>query len=400
MNPVVAMSTLSRAKTSLLLLLAIALVSGSVWMLGFSGRSGALVSVLGGGGGYLLLLAEWRREERRRALEAWQRDAHRELIEGLQATRSEKEAHQLVKRHVERVVAESTVTVLTRNNSENRLQATTALEEGSPLAEALEESEPSACLAVRLGKPHAREIGGEALLRCSLCDVLADASTCVPSIVGGEVIGSVLVERKDGLNEIEAERVVESVTQAAPALANLRNLALAEARAATDALTGLPNSRALRDTLKRMIAHAGRTLAPFSIILLDLDHFKRINDAHGHDRGDDALAAVGDVLSTAVRASDYAGRYGGEEFLVLLPDTDREGALVVAEKIRQAIARIRLHGLDRPLSASLGVASLPSDGVDGDALLRLADRALYAAKAAGRNRVQAAGLTVAPAPSA
>jgi diguanylate cyclase (GGDEF)-like protein len=394
---ILSMSTLSRAKTSLLLLLVIASVSGSVWMLGFSGRAGAIVSVLGGGSGYLLLLAEWRREERRRAFEACRREVQRELIESLQATRSEAEAHGLVKRHLERVVARSYVTVLTRNNGENRLQATTKLDPESPLARALEEAEPSTCLAVRLGKPHARGFGDDPLLDCSLCGALPAASTCVPSVVGGEVIGSVLVQREGALDGVEDERVLESVTQAAPVLANLRNLALAETRAATDALTGLPNSRALRDTLKRMIAHASRTLTPFSIILLDLDHFKRINDSHGHDRGDDALAAVGDVLSSTVRASDYAGRYGGEEFLVLLPDTDRDGSLIVGEKIRQAVSRVRVHGLDRPLSCSAGVATLAVDGGDEDALLRLADRALYAAKAAGRNRVEAAGLSVAPA---
>ena len=128
--------------------------------------------------------------------------------------------------------------------------------------------------------------------------------------------------------------MVDSVTQAAPVLANLRNLALAEARAATDALTGLPNKRACADTLKRMVAHAGRSVSPLSALLLDLDHFKQINDTFGHGIGDDALAAVGDVISTNLRTSDFAGRYGGEEFLVLLPDTDREGAAQAAEKLR------------------------------------------------------------------
>ena len=94
-------------------------------------------------------------------------------------------------------------------------------------------------------------------------------------------------------------------------LANLRNLAIAEARAATDALTGLPNQRACQDTLKRMLAHASRTMSPLSAVLLDLDHFKLINDRHGHNSGDDVLAAVGEVLAGCVRTSDFAGRYGG-----------------------------------------------------------------------------------------
>jgi diguanylate cyclase (GGDEF)-like protein len=253
-------------------------------------------------------------------------------------------------------------------------------------------------MAIRLGRAYQRDNGSEPLLPCGVCGDLPRASTCVPSLVGGEVVGSVLVERPNGLDEQELERVEESLAHAAPVLANLRNLAVAETRAATDALTGLPNSRALRETLKRMLAHAGRTVSPLSVILLDLDHFKRINDTHGHDRGDDALAAVGEVLSSTVRASDFAGRYGGEEFLVILPDTDRDGAVLVAEKIRLAIARVTLPGLGRSLSASFGVAGVPADSVDADALVRLADRALYAAKAAGRNRVEAAGLSVAPEP--
>ncbi len=173
-------------------------------------------------------------------------------------------------------------------------------------------------------------------------------------------------------------------------LANLRNLAIAETRAATDALTGLPNQRACQDTLKRMLAHASRTVTPLSALLLDLDHFKQINDRFGHGAGDDVLAAVGEVLAGCLRSSDFAGRYGGEEFLVLLPDTDSDGALDAAEKLRAAIAKIDVRQVDRAVSASLGVAGYPTDALDSDTLVRMADRALYAAKAAGRNRVELA----------
>jgi diguanylate cyclase (GGDEF)-like protein len=114
----------------------------------------------------------------------------------------------------------------------------------------------------------------------------------------------------------------ESVTQAAPVLANLRNLALAEFRASTDGLTGLPNKRTIQDTIKRMTAQASRTASPLSAIAFDLDHFKQINDSYGHGRGDDVLATVGAVLSETVRISDFVGRNGGEEFIILLPNTD------------------------------------------------------------------------------
>ncbi len=209
----------------------------------------------------------------------------------------------------------------------------------------------------------------------------------MPSLVSGEVIGSVLIQGHEPLSAEDRERVVSSTAQASPVLANLRNLAIAETRASTDALTGLPNSRACRDSLKRMVAAAGRTLAPVTAILLDLDHFKQINDRFGHGAGDDALAAVGDVMRSTLRDSDFAGRYGGEEFLMLLPDTDHEGGLQAAEKVREAVQALQVTQVDGPITASLGVASYPGDAMDSDTLVRMADRALYAAKAAGRNRV-------------
>jgi diguanylate cyclase (GGDEF)-like protein len=121
-------------------------------------------------------------------------------------------------------------------------------------------------------------------------------------------------------------------------------------------------------------------------VLLDLDHFKQINDVYGHDRGDEVLAAVGAVLASSIRASDFGGRYGGEEFLLLFANTSAEGAVEVAEKVRVAISGIKIASIDRPITASLGVAVMPDHATDAEALLRQADRALYSAKAAGRNQ--------------
>ena len=170
----------------------------------------------------------------------------------------------------------------------------------------------------------------------------------------------------------------------------MRNLAIAELRAATDALTGLANRRAIQDTLRRMVAQAMRAGGPLSAIAVDLDHFKQINDRFGHDKGDDVLAAAAQTLTGTLRTSDFVGRQGGEEFIVLLPDTDLEGALVAAENLRAEIERIEIAGVDRPITASFGVAVLPADALDADGLLRHADRALYAAKDRGRNRVEIA----------
>jgi diguanylate cyclase (GGDEF)-like protein len=266
--------------------------------------------------------------------------------------------------------------------------AATSVDGGSDLAERLVEAEPDSCLAVRLG--HAYEQGRDVdpLLRCELCGTLAAEVVCTPSLVGGEVIGSVIVTGEVPLNAEARHRISDSVSQAAPVLANLRNLAIAENRAATDALTGLPNARSCRDNLKRMTAHAGRSVSPLSAVSFDLDHFKQINDRYGHGAGDDVLAAVGEAVRATLRGSDFGGRFGGEEFLLLLPATDQHGALELAEKVRRAIEALEFQQLELKVTASFGIATYPLDALDGDGLLRMSDRALYLAKSKGRNRVE------------
>ena len=234
-------------------------------------------------------------------------------------------------------------------------------------------AKPEDCLAIRLAQGYQRgeESAGDELLVCEVCSAYAHRTTCLPSLVGGEVIGSVLMSLPAALDEREGQQVSLSVTQAAPVLANLRTLAIAEAQAATDSLTGLSNARALQDSVKRLVAQAQRTGEPLAALALDLDHFKEINDRHGHEAGDDLLAA-------------------GEEFLALLPNTDRGGALAYAERLRGLIAAISVPAVDRKVTASLGVALMPDDALTDKDLLRRADRALYTAKRNGRNQVQSA----------
>jgi diguanylate cyclase (GGDEF)-like protein len=241
---------------------------------------------------------------------------------------------------------------------------------------------------VRMAQPHADVHGRDGLLSCPVCSGCPARVTCTPLLVGGEVIGSVLADHEHSLGDYAQRSIREAVTQAAPVLGNLRNLAIAQLRAATDSLTGLPNRRALEDNVKRMAAQSARTVSPLAALMCDLDHFKRINDAYGHGRGDDVLAAVGAAISSTLRASDIAGRFGGEEFLILLPATQSDGACVIAEKVRAAIASVRVPTVDQAITISVGVAVIPDHAVDGDSLLRAADRALYAAKNAGRDRTE------------
>jgi diguanylate cyclase (GGDEF)-like protein len=322
-----------------------------------------------------------------------------EFADTLQLAENETEAHHLLQRHLQRLVTGSSVTILNRNNSADRLEAVTAIPEGSPLTAALAHAEPRSCLAVRSARTHDEDDQRPGLLGCSVCSSCPGVSTCTPLHVGGEVIGSVLVNRTERYKASERNQVREAVGQAAPVVANLRNLAIAELRAATDSLTGLPNKRAVADTLKRMVAQAARTLTPLSLLVLDLDHFKGLNDRFGHQVGDQALASVGAALRSALRDSDFAGRNGGEEFAIMLPDTDAEGAFATAEKIRMSIADITIPGLDLGITASIGVATYPEHAVGAERLERLADSALFVAKRSGRDRIEIAGTTEALEPS-
>jgi diguanylate cyclase (GGDEF)-like protein len=312
-----------------------------------------------------------------------------EYIETLQVTENENEAHELLRRQVERSVEGARAVVLVRNNSADRLQAKTPLSNQiDALRDPLMGATPRSCLAVRLGRGHTEQANNDqALLSCQICGALPGASTCEPLLVGGEVIGVVLISHPGELEASSHQRIRETVAQAAPVLANLRNLAIAQLQAATDGLTGLPNRRAVQDTLKRMVAQSARGVSPLAALLLDLDHFKNINDTLGHDQGDEALAATAVALQSAVRDSDFVGRYGGEEFLLLLPETDKQAALEVAEKVRKAIATIHVPNLNQ-ITASIGVAVMPEDAGDAPTLIRCADRALYSAKKNGRDRVE------------
>ncbi len=223
-------------------------------------------------------------------------------------------------------------------------------------------------------------------MQCDVCGKLGP-SACQPLLVGGEVMGSVLALPDGAMATEERETMRLSVAQAAPILANLRNLAIAEQRAGTDELTGLANQRSANDAVKRMAADASKD-APLAAIVLDLDHFKQINDLYGHGAGDEVLAAVGAAVRTTLRVNDFCSRWGGEEFLLLLPGTDTEGARAAAENLRAAVAGIRVASVQREISASLGVAVMPVHALDAIGVVRSADRALYAAKAAGRNRVE------------
>jgi diguanylate cyclase (GGDEF)-like protein len=164
-----------------------------------------------------------------------------------------------------------------------------------------------------------------------------------------------------------------------------------ERLARTDALTGLANKRALEEALYRDLSRADRDKTNLAVAIVDVDHFKQVNDRHGHSVGDIVLARVAQLLATNLRSGDLATRYGGEEFVLILPGSNAFGAKLAAERLRKVLEKspIAVPGEPLTITASFGVASVcgPGCGRSGKELLERADAALYAAKRNGRNRV-------------
>jgi two-component system cell cycle response regulator len=164
------------------------------------------------------------------------------------------------------------------------------------------------------------------------------------------------------------------------------------AQSRLDPLTGVFNRGHLEEHLHELCSASRRHRFPVSVLMIDLDHFKLVNDSHGHPTGDEVLRHAAAAMRTCLRGEDAPGRWGGEEFMLVLPYADRSGAMAVAERVRAAIAAVSVpvgHGPAVAVTASVGVCS--EVGADADELVRRADAALYEAKAAGRNRVVLAG---------
>ena len=189
---------------------------------------------------------------------------------------------------------------------------------------------------------------------------------------------------------IGARTLTATAEQIALALANLRLRDTLKSQSIRDPLTGLFNRRFLEESLERECRRSIRSSRPLSVMMLDIDHFKRFNDTFGHDAGDAVLREVGAVLRSFFRGEDVACRYGGEEFALVLTDTSAEGALARASQLRDQVHQLSLNFRRQalgPVTISVGIASLPLHATTGDALLRVSDKALYRAKHEGRDRV-------------
>lgn len=250
------------------------------------------------------------------------------------------------------------------------------------------------CWGLRRGQAHGLGKRGMDISCAHVTEVAVGDYLCLPMAAQGETIGLLHLRFSVGTSDAEKDAAVVVAQRVTSQLAlAFRNLDLRETlarQAIRDSLTGLYNRRHLEAALAIEISRAARKQRPIGVIILDLDHFKRLNDTYGHEAGDKALRAFGDFLKTRVRPSDIACRYGGEEFVLVLPESPLDATAVRAETFCREANGLVLNYQGQsigPITASIGVAAYPEHGTSAAELLRAADAALYEAKRQGRNRV-------------
>jgi diguanylate cyclase (GGDEF)-like protein len=255
------------------------------------------------------------------------------------------------------------------------------------------------CWALRRGQLHVADAGGASLVCRHVHAPSGEnlAYQCVPLLAQGETVGLLYLEYAGAgaLISDSARRLATTLAeQLALALGNIQLRERLRNQSIRDSLTGLFNRRFLEESLGRELARAERKETPLALLMVDADHFKRYNDQFGHDAGDHVLQALGQLLGEFIRESDIACRYGGEEFVLLLPGASQTDAAARARTLLDEVRRLALdfqgESLGR-LTVSIGLAVFPDHGRDPEALFQMADAALYLAKEGGRDRLVIAG---------
>lgn len=252
--------------------------------------------------------------------------------------------------------------------------------------------EPDSCWALRTGKPHL-VVAGDSTARCGHAAGISNTYLCVPILAQGEALGILHIQATDenpSLGEAELSFKTTFAAQVGLSVANIRLREALQAQSTKDPLTGLYNRRYLQEMLDREIRRAIRSEQHLGILMLDLDHFKKFNDTYGHEAGDAVLRETASFLVRSIRVEDFVCRYGGEEFVVVLPTADLRAAEARAGRIRSKLRDLVVMHDGRSLgviTASVGVAALPDHGMSEKELLQAADAALYRAKREGRDRV-------------
>lgn len=261
---------------------------------------------------------------------------------------------------------------------------------------------PESCWALRKGRPHVVEPGNFSLLCSHIDPDLAASHICVPMVAQGESLGVLTVTDLCLPNIAADPRKLQRMQELANSLGEQISLAFANLmlretlkyQSVRDPLTNLFNRRHMEEALQRELLRSERNGNPVAILMADLDRFKQFNDSFGHEAGDALLRDLGALLAAEIRGGDVACRYGGEEFLLILTDTDLPTACERAEKLQEQVRnlQVRYRGETlRRITMSIGVSGFPRHGANASQIVTAADRALYQAKAAGRDCVVVAG---------
>jgi diguanylate cyclase (GGDEF)-like protein len=337
---------------------------------------------------------------RERALESdgRRREFETRLSRALEMSDDEDSAFDVLGRAMQAVAPDSPVELLLADNSHAHLErVVTAAPEGQE-GPGCAVGSPDSCVAARRAQTQSFAdsddldacpmLRGRAVGRCS--------GLCVPVSIMGRTVGVLHTtgDPGDAFSDDDVQAFQTLANQAGNRLGMLRVMAESQLQASTDGLTGLINRRSLENAMRRLREDG----SGFSFVMADLDHFKDLNDSHGHETGDRALRIFSETLRNAMRTDDLACRYGGEEFAIVLPGADIGEAVEVIERVRESLAQATGRGDAPAFSASFGIA-YSGDAADLDDLVQRADRAMFAAKAAGRDRICLDGHAQAVAPS-
>lgn len=253
---------------------------------------------------------------------------------------------------------------------------------------------PDACCGLRSGRMRWRRPGQSEVHCTHFLDKAPENYLCLPLVAHGETLGMVYVECGSSgiaaMVDANLRALQQMVELASIRIAGLNLRTILEHQSIRDSLTNLFNRRFMEIALDRELRRAVRHQKPLAVLMLDIDHFKQLNDTYGHEAGDVVLREVAGIMRQAVRSEDTVCRYGGEEFVAILPELGTDDALSRAESIRHMVSELRLYHRGealREVTISIGVAVYPHNSDSADQLLSLADRALYEAKHLGRNRV-------------
>jgi diguanylate cyclase (GGDEF)-like protein len=322
----------------------------------------------------------------------------------LQASSTEGEAYEVFAGFIRRFFPTEVTVIAAINPSRNLLEVQSV--SFSTAARGEDVFGPDDCWALRRGRAHLVQAGNAAIICKHLVGARLNSAFCIPLMAQGEAVGLLSFLQEDlggrgaGWEESHQRLAVTVADQLGLAIANLKLRETLRNQSIRDALTGLFNRRYMEETLERELARAERGRRPLTVIMIDLDHFKQFNDTYGHDAGDMLLREAGRVLRTTVRRSDLACRYGGEEFVLILPDAVLDIGLSCLERLRLSMRELAVPIRGETASAvtlSAGVASYPDHGLDAASLLQASDRALYRAKRDGRDRVCIAAPALEPA---